>query len=62
MVVLRDPSKVLVDYWTTEASYVIYRVGNVYYARNGRTGAIDFGSTDAAEVINNAINVVPATG
>jgi len=55
MVVLRDPSKVLVDYWTTEASYVIYRVGNVYYARNGRTGAIDYSGKSAKEVVESAL-------
>jgi len=58
MVVLRDPSKVLVDYWTTEASYIIYRIGNVYYARNGRTGAIDYSGTDAKTVVQNALNAL----
>jgi len=62
MVVLRDPSKVLVDYWSTEASYIIYKVGNVYYARNGRTGNIDFSSTDASEVVNDIINALPDEG
>ena len=40
------------------ASYVIYKQGDVIYAKNGETGAVEFSGTDAATIIQNAINAV----
>ena len=39
-----------------EYLYVIYRVGDMYYAENRLTGKIDFCGVDAATVIQNTIN------
>jgi len=38
------------------ADYIIFTDGAYYYAKNGKTGKIDFSGTDAATVINQAIN------
>ena len=38
------------------ASYIIFTDGARYYAKNGLTGRIDFSGTDAATVIQNAVN------
>jgi len=43
-------------------SYVIWTDGTNYYAKNGRTGQIDFSGTDASTVIQNAINSLSAGG
>jgi len=37
-------------------SYVIFRDGSYYYAKNGESGAIDYSGTNASTIINNAIN------
>ena len=37
-------------------SYIIWTDGTNYYAKNGKTGQIDFSGTDASTVIQNAIN------
>jgi len=42
------------------ADYIIYKIGNVIYAKNGRTGTIDFSGTDASDIIQKAINTVTA--
>ena len=43
----------------TEASYIIFTDGNGnYYARNGLTGEIEFQGTDAAQVIQSAIDSI----
>lgn len=38
------------------ASYVIFKEGSIYYARNGKTGVIDYSGTDASKIIQNAID------
>ena len=43
----------------TEASYIIFTDGTTVYARNGKTGAIDFSGTDASTVIQSAVNAAP---
>ncbi len=40
------------------ASYIIYQSGGTIYAKNGSTGAIDYSDTDAATVIQNAIDAL----
>jgi len=40
----------------TEASYIVYEEGGTYYTKNGRTGQIEFSSTDASDAIQYAIN------
>ena len=45
--------------FTETASYVIFKVGDTYYVKNGTTGEIEFSGTNAATVINYAINHVP---
>jgi len=37
-------------------SYIIYKDGTNYYAKNGSTGQIDFSGTDANTVVNNVLN------
>ena len=44
------------------ASYVIYKQGNVIYAKNGETGAVEFSGTDAATVIQQAIDALTSGG
>jgi len=39
-------------------SYIIFTDGTNYYAKNGRTGQIDFSGTDAGTVIQNVINAI----
>ena len=41
------------------ASYVIFKEGSTYYAKNGTTGEIEFSGTDAATVIQSAIDAAP---
>jgi len=47
---------------TEESSYIIFKDGNLYKAKNGTTGCIEFSSTDAAWVINSAKNALSAGG
>ena len=42
------------------ASYIIYKVGTEYRAKNGLTGKIDYNGTDAGTIINNAISAISA--
>lgn len=37
------------------ASYIVFKNGSTYYMRNGTTGAVDWSSSNASAVINNAI-------
>ena len=46
----------------TEASYIVYEEGGTYYAKNGRTGQIEFSGTDASEVIQRAIDALGDRG
>jgi len=43
------------------ASYIIWRDGSTYYAKNGTTGAIDYSGADAATVIQAALNALHPT-
>jgi len=60
---LRDPLKLFTDQVITPASYIIFKddAGRVY-AKNGKTGAIEFSGTDAATVIQQAIDNTFAQG
>ena len=40
------------------ASYIIWRDGSTYYAKNGSTGAIDYNGVDAKTVINNVLSAL----
>lgn len=44
------------------ASYIIFKEGLAYYAKNGKTGAIDYSGTNAAQIIQNAINALHGGG
>jgi hypothetical protein len=46
----------------TEVSYIVYRDGNAYYAKNGETGQIEFSSRDASEAIQWAIDRASSEG
>jgi hypothetical protein len=46
----------------TEASYIVYREGDTYHAKNGRTGQIEFSSTDASIVIQSVVDAVNNAG
>jgi len=46
----------------TEASYIVYKEGDTYYAKNGRTGQVEFSGTDASGVIQGAIDALPYGG
>lgn len=48
----------VLQYPEQTASYIIFKDGSTYYAKNGFTGQIDYSGTDASLVINNAINAV----
>jgi hypothetical protein len=60
---LRDPLRLFTDQVVIPPSYLIFKddAGNVY-AKNGRTGQIDFSGTDAASVIQSAINSLTTGG
>jgi len=45
-----------------EASYIVFRIADRYYAKNGDTGEIEFSSGDASEVIQRAIDNAPTGG
>jgi len=48
--------------FTETASYVIFKVGDTIYAKNGTTGEIEYSGTDASQVINNAISSASSSG
>lgn len=50
------------DEVVTSASYIIYQEGAIIYARNGRTGTVEFSGADASTVINNAISATSIAG
>jgi hypothetical protein len=43
-------------------SFLIWRDGSTYYAKNGSTGVIQYFGTNATTVINNAISSIPTGG
>jgi hypothetical protein len=43
-------------------SFLIWRDGSTYYAKNGSTGEIQYFGTNATTVINNAISSIPTGG
>ncbi|MHC3130048.1 MAG: right-handed parallel beta-helix repeat-containing protein [Candidatus Bathyarchaeota archaeon] len=47
---------------TAESSFLIWKDGSTYYAKNGSTGAIQHFGTNATAVINNAISSLPTGG
>jgi len=59
---LYDPLKRLWDYIVIQPSYVIFKRGNVILAKNGETGEIEFSGTDAATVIQSAIDALGTQG
>ena len=59
---LHDPLRRFTDQIVVEPSYIIFQDGNIVYAKNGRTGAIEFSSSDASSVIQQAINALPNGG
>jgi len=44
----------------TEASYIIFKDGTTYYARNGKTGAISYSGTNCSAVVESAYNSDPS--
>jgi len=48
--------------FTETASYVIWTDGTTVYAKNGKTGAIEFSGSDASAVIQSAINALTNGG
>jgi len=59
---LLDPTKRFFDQAVIPPSYVISKIGDKYYAKNGETGEIEFSGTDASSVIQSAIDALPADG
>lgn len=47
---------------TSSASYIIFKDGSTYYARNGLSGIITFSGSVFSTVINNAINSLGSAG
>jgi len=43
--------------YTETASYVIFKVGSTYYAKNGSTGEIEFSGTNASYIVNQALSL-----
>jgi hypothetical protein len=60
---LRDPLRLFTDQVVIPPSYLIFKddAGNIY-AKNGRTGQINFPGTDAATVIQQAIDALVGKG
>jgi len=52
----------VLQYPEQSASYVIFKSGSTIYAKNGATGQIEFSGTDAATVIQAAINALTSGG
>ena len=48
--------------FASPASYIIFKDGDLIKAKNGKTGQVEFLGTDAAEVMQSAINALPAQG
>jgi len=51
-----------VTYWEAPASYIIFKDGDLIMAKNGRTGQIEFSGSDAATVIQSALDALPTEG
>jgi hypothetical protein len=45
-----------------EASYIVYKEGNMYVALNGNTGSVEFSSENASLVVQSAINALKQQG
>jgi len=64
--VIDDLSRTLGDYPYTPPSapysYLIFKKAGIVYARNGKTGELEFSDEDAATVIQKAIDALPAEG
>ena len=43
------------------ASYIVWKSGSTYYAKNGATGAVAYTGADAGAVINSALSAISAT-
>jgi hypothetical protein len=43
-------------------SYIIFKIGGMVYAKNGLTGRVEFGGTDASTVIQSAVNAIRDVG
>jgi len=56
---LPDPTKRFFDQVVIPVNYVISKIGDKYYAKNGETGVIDFVGTDYDTVKDNVINALP---
>lgn len=63
---VRDPSKLFTDQVVVPSSYIIFGedtdgdgVSDIIYAKNGRTGQIEFSGKDATAVIQNVIDKAP---
>jgi len=50
------------SWWEKSASYIIWTDGTYIYAVNGHTGKVEFSGTDAATVIQSAINALTEGG
>jgi hypothetical protein len=59
---LRDPLRVFTDFAVQQPSYIIFTDGARYYAKNGKTGVVEFINIDAGTLIQNVINVLPPAG
>ncbi|MEM1522957.1 MAG: right-handed parallel beta-helix repeat-containing protein [Thermofilaceae archaeon] len=49
-------------YTRVPASYIVYREGDVYKAKSGEAGRVEFEDTDAGAVINQAVSASPRGG
>jgi len=49
-------------YPESTASYIIHRIGSIYYRKNGTTGAVDDSSSNASTLIQAAITALTSTG
>jgi len=59
---LHDPLKRFFDQVITAPVYIVFQQAGVIYAKNARTGQIEFSGTDAATIIQKAIDAASASG
>jgi len=52
----------VLQYPTQPASYIIFKSGSTYYAKNSSTGEVDYSGTSASSVINSAISALGSEG
>jgi len=57
-----DPLRRFTDQVVVEPSYIIFQESGKVYAKNGRTGQIEFSDADVATVIQSAINTLTNGG